>query len=214
MHNINKIKWLMYLLILAFIGLSCKHSLETETRPTVKNLLLKAKGDEAKLYCKAKNMNTSFCFLIDLSLHSGSSRFFVWNMEKDSIQAAFPVSHGCCNNIWSFTMSKERAKFSDLEGSHCSSLGKYKLGERGYSSWGIHIKYLMHGLDENNKNALKRQIVFHSWEKVPDDAVYPEGTPEGWGCPAISNANMQNMDVLLKTTSKPTLMWIFDANAL
>lgn len=204
----------MCLVMLAFIGLSCKHRLETETRPTVKNLLLKEKGDEAKLFCQAKNMNTSFCFLLDLSMHSGLSRFFVWNMENDSIQSAFPVSHGCCNNIWSFTMSKEGAKFSDVEGSHCSSLGKYKLGERGYSSWGIHIKYLMHGLDENNINALKRQIVFHSWEKVPDEAVYPEGTPEGWGCPAISNANMQKMDALLKTTNKPTLMWIFDANAL
>jgi len=71
------------------------------------------------------------------------------------------------------------------------------------------VKYLMHGLEKTNNNALARTVVFHSWEKVSDEEVYPAGTPEGWGCPIISNKNMRTTDSLLKTARKPVLMWIY-----
>ena len=61
----------------------------------------------------------------------------------------------------------------------------------------------------SNSNALKRFIVFHSWEVVSDEEVYPNGTPEGWGCPTISNNSFRIVDPLLKSSSKPVLMWIY-----
>jgi hypothetical protein len=88
-------------------------------------------------------------------------------------------------------------------------LGKYKIGERGYSNWGINIKYSLHGLEASNSNAFKRLIVFHSWEVVQDEEIYPDGTPEGWGCPTISNKSMKLTDPLLKLSEKPVLMWIY-----
>jgi hypothetical protein len=39
---------------------------------------------------------------------------------------------------------------------------------------------------------------------------YPEGTPEGWGCPAVSNLQMRKLDSLLKKEKKPLLMWIYE----
>ena len=43
---------------------------------------------------------------------------------------------------------------------------------------------------------------------VSDQEVFPAGTPEGWGCPAISNNAFNEIDAYLKN-SGPTLMWIY-----
>jgi hypothetical protein len=57
---------------------------------------------------------------------------------------------------------------------------------------------------------LIRQVVFHSWEQVPEDEIYPQGTPEGWGCPAISNNTMKIVDPLILKQRKHVLLWIYD----
>jgi hypothetical protein len=144
-----------------------------------------------------------------MSSHAGKERFLIWDFVNDYITHSFQVSHGCCNSLWSATFTMSNPSFSNLEGSHFSSLGKYKIGGRGVSSWVIKVKYLLHGLDKSNKNALSRQIVLHSWEDVSDYEVYPHITPEGWGCPAIPNNNMSVVDDLLRTAKEPVLKWIF-----
>lgn len=169
----------------------------------------KAKAKEAKQYCKSNQFNSEFCILIDMSLHSGLNRFVVWDFKKDTIMHSILVGHGCCNNSWSEDESKESPDFSNVDGSHCSALGKYKIGERGYSSWGVNVKYALHGLDASNSNAFKRLIVFHSWELVSDSETFPDGTPEGWGCPTISDNNFKLIDPLLRNSAKPVLMWIY-----
>jgi L,D-transpeptidase catalytic domain len=177
--------------------------------PTINIEQTKTKAAEALAFCKTKKMNIDFCILIDMSLHSGLKRFLVWDFNKDTITNSFLVSHGCCDNPWNDDSSRSNPKFSNKEGSHCSSLGKYKIGKHAYSSWGVNIKYELHGLDTTNNNALKRVIVFHSWEAVSDIETYPNGTPEGWGCPAISNNSFRLIDPMLQASNKPVLMWIY-----
>ncbi len=179
----------------------------SEVNATVSKLRTKAK--DAAIFCKSKNFNSEFCILIDMSIHSGKKRFFVWDFKKDTVVNSFLVGHGCCDNPWNRDYSKDTPVFSNVDGSHCSSLGKYKLGARGHSDWGINIKYVMHGLEKSNSNAAARYIVFHSWERVSDQEVYPAGTPEGWGCPTISNNSMRLLDPKLKASGKPILMWIY-----
>lgn len=171
---------------------------------------IRTKAREALAFCSSKGYNTSHCILINMGLHSGLNRFYIWDFKRDTFCYAFPVSHGCCDKNWNDVETKETPTFSNTDGSHCSSLGRYKIGERGYSDWGIHVKYLMHGLDKTNSNALARQIVLHSWEQIPDNEVFPDGTPEGWGCPALSNQNMKQTDSILKASAKPVLMWIYN----
>ena len=178
-------------------------------KPTADFNKTKQISEEALSFCQSKKMNEDFCILIDMSLHSGVKRFFLWDFNKDTISHSFIVGHGCCDNPWSSDSSKEKAKFSNKDGSHCSSLGKYKIGQRAYSDWGVHIKYVLHGLDSSNSNSLARYIVFHSWEAVSDDDVYPTGTPEGWGCPTISNNNFKKIDPTIHVARKPVLMWIY-----
>lgn len=155
-------------------------------------------------------MNEDFSILIDMKIHSGRNRFFVWDFKKDTITHSYLVGHGCCDSPWGKDYTKDNPSFSNVENSHCSSLGKYKIGERGYSSWGVKTKYLMHGLEKSNNNALKRTIVFHSWEAVADEEIYPRGTPEGWGCPTLSNDNFRIVDNKLKNSKRPVLMWIYN----
>lgn len=170
---------------------------------------LKAKAREAHKFCKENNMNQDFSILIDMSIHSGKKRLFIYDFNKNKIIASYLVSHGCCESPWTDDQTKTSPTFSNVPNSHCSSLGKYKLGERGWSSYGINIKYLLIGLESSNNNALKRDVVFHSWDLVGDDETYPQGTPEGWGCPAVSNNAFREIDRLLQSSNKSTLMWIF-----
>jgi hypothetical protein len=171
---------------------------------------LRLKAKEARKFCMEKNYTREYCILVDLSAHSGINRFFLYDLNLDSIRLAAPVSHGCGNMPWSYTLTKEKAKFSNKDGSHLSSVGKYRVGKRGYSNWGINVNYKMHGLEASNSNAHARQIVLHSWEEVPEKEVYPGGTQEGWGCPAVSNKTMRVLDRLLKQSKKPVLLWIYN----
>ncbi|HEY0029784.1 MAG TPA: murein L,D-transpeptidase catalytic domain family protein [Bacteroidia bacterium] len=178
--------------------------------PTAQQARLKLKAKEALAFCTSNKYNTDFCILIDLSLHSGKKRAFLFDLKNDSIISSGMCAHGCGANPWGETSTKEKPVFSNTPDSHCSSLGKFKVGKRGYSAWGIKINYLLHGLENTNSNALKRQIVLHSWEDVSEKEVYPQGTPEGWGCPAVSNTFMKTIDIKLKQSEKSVLLWIFN----
>lgn len=177
---------------------------------SVQKLSIKERGEEAKLFCENHAMATTYCFLIDMSVHSGKRRFFIYNLKKDSILLTGLVSHGCCNLPWGSDKSSTKPTFNNIPESHCSSLGKYKVGNRGWSNWGIHVNYKLHGLEDSNSKAFSRQIVLHSWKEIGDSETYPVGTPEGWGCPAVSNSFMKKLDSLLKESEKPVLMWIYN----
>ncbi|MFH7000404.1 murein L,D-transpeptidase catalytic domain-containing protein [Flavobacterium sp. FlaQc-57] len=162
---------------------------------------------EAKQYCQRNNLNQDQFILIDLGVHSGLKRFFVYDFKQNEISKSYIVSHGCGDNRWGATMSKEKAPISNEFDSHCSSIGKFVVLDRGVSQWGIKVNYILQGKDKSNSNARSRAIVLHSWDAISDNEVYPNGTPEGWGCPAVSNESMKEIDELLKQNKK-VLMWI------
>ena len=167
------------------------------------------KAKEARTYCKKKKYNENFCFLVDMNIHSGLNRFFIWDFKTNKIIKSMLVGHGCYRNRWSKDASRDNPVFSNIDGSHCSSLGRYKISDRGVSEWGIKVKYNLIGLDSTNSNASKRSIVLHSWEMMSENELFPNGSPEGWGCPTLSNRNMKIVDSMLLQTKRPTLLWIF-----
>ena len=140
----------------------------------------------ALAYCKAHKMNEDFYFLIDLRLHSGKNRFFVYDFkQKKNLYVEIKLLHGSCDVFSSNPDKFQKAQYSNQVNSHCSAKGKYKIGKRDYSSWGIKVKYWLEGLEESNSNAQKRLIVLHSWEAVSDSEIYPHYSPLSWGCPAV-----------------------------
>lgn len=193
------------LLISLFILLSfCQNSEKRETSKKEYSTYSK----EALLFCKKNKLESNYFLLADLSVHSGKKRLFKYDFKKDTITSSYMVSHGCGDSMWGQTFTKNDPKISNEADSHCSSTGKYIIKERGVSQWGIKVKYLLHGKDKTNSNALNRAIVLHSWEKIPNEEVYPKGTPEGWGCPAVSNEAMREIDKMLKQSKKSVLLWV------
>ena len=193
--------------LLIFISI-CNVEAKADTPRLILNQL-KIKAKQSLTLCRQRGYNTRYCILIDMSLPSGVKRFAVWDFKKNDTLLTGLVSHGCGRNPWSGVWSKDKPAFSNLDGSHCTALGKYEIDNRAYSAWGIHEKYYLTGLESTNNNALARQIVFHSWEQVAENNVYPNGTPEGWGCPAISNNTMKVVDALLRKQKKRMLMWVY-----
>lgn len=166
--------------------------------------------EEAKAFCKANNFNENYYFLLDFSIHSGKNRFFIYDFSSQTITDKKLVTHGTCDQFQENPDKWEKAAFDVRVNSHCSMKGKYKIGKRDYSSWGIKVKYWLHGLEASNKTAVERVVVLHSWNAVKNKEVFPRYSPLSWGCPAVSDDFMLALDEKLQATNKPVLLWIIE----
>jgi len=166
--------------------------------------------NEALAFCKENDYNQEYYFLIDLSIHPGKNRFFVYDFNEKKVTAKNLVTHGSCDQFETNPDKWEKAKYSNKINSHCSMKGKFRTGKRDYSSWGIKVKYWLHGLESTNKNAVDRVVVLHSWSAVSNEEIYPDVSPLSWGCPAVSDDFMRLLDAKLKNSKKPVLLWIVD----
>ena len=149
---------------------------------------LKEKARVAEAYCKSKGFNTNYCFLVDFSVHSGKKRFFVWDFKEGCVKYASLCAHGHGKNS-----THSKPVYSNVVNSGCSSLGKYKVGIRSYSKYGINVHYKLHGLESTNDNAFKRYVVLHSFTPVPSAEIYPVHLPLGisLGCPVVCDEVMR-----------------------
>lgn len=196
--------------LLFFTGVTTIYVFARNDAPSEEtSIRLKEKATEALSFCKKNGYNTDFCILIDMKVHSGRHRLFVWDMQEDKIEHKSLCAHGAGKGENRSTGSKPL--FSNVNGSYLSSLGKYKIGARSYSQWGINVHYKMHGLEPTNNNAFKRIVVLHSHTPVTASEIYPAHMPMGWslGCPVVDNTTMEYLDKKLKKSKKPVLLWIY-----
>ncbi|NHN26241.1 peptidase [Flavobacterium jejuense] len=202
------------ILFISFIGLLCCNNNKISENKSVSVIKEESFKDystfhnEAKAYIKQNNFNKDFYYLIDLNEHSGKNRFFIYDFKTNSIIDKNLVTHGSCDQFEENPEKWQKVKFDVRSDSHCSMKGKYKIGKRDYSSWGINVKYWIHGLEETNSTAVKRVVVLHSWDAVKNEEIYPKYSPLSWGCPAVSNEFMKKIDNQLKQVEKPVLLWI------
>ncbi|NQY66693.1 MAG: murein L,D-transpeptidase catalytic domain family protein [Flavobacteriales bacterium] len=172
-------------------------------------VIAKSKGEEAFKFCVQNKMDTTYCIFVDLNIHSGKNRMFVWDFNSNSFLRKSLCSHGSCNGVTGPGYSYQEAVVNNVSQSYCSSIGKYKIGKRGYSNWGTNVNYKLHGLEKTNSNAYKRIIVLHSYVGVEEEEISPDYLVTSWGCPMVSNNTMYYLDKKLKRTSKPVLLWIY-----
>ena len=161
---------------------------------------------EAEAFVKKKNMDASVCILVDMRIHSGKNRIFVWDFNKKKVLITGLCAHGVGGGS-----TANKPVFSNTIGSNCTALGKYRIGKRGYSNWGIHINYKMHGLEKTNDNAYSRIIVLHSYSPVQNHEIYPNTLfGQSAGCPVLADEVMRKVDQLLRKKNKPVLLWIYN----
>lgn len=187
----------------------CKSDNDQVSSPSAVDVMLDGRVTEAWDFVIRNGYNQRFCFLLDFSIPSGKNRFFVWDFVERKVVKQYLVTHGTCDGPTYKGAPGRGVQFSNMSDSHCSSIGKYKIGSRDYSGWGIGVKYWLHGLEKTNNNAVKRVIVLHSWGAVPNMEIYPLSIVRSWGCPAVSNDAMTELDEMLKSQPLPTLLWIY-----
>ena len=160
------------------------------------------KAEEAKLFALKKGFNENYCFLIDMSIPSGQYRFFVFDLQKNEVVRSGLVAHGCGADY-----GRDGIKFSNINGSLCTSLGKYKIGSSYYGNFGY--SYKLYGLDSSNSNAFERTIVLHSHERVPE-AEQDDEICLSNGCPMVSVNFFSELKPLINSSKKPVLLWIYN----
>jgi hypothetical protein len=164
---------------------------------------LQAKAILLKQYALTHRFNGSVCFLVDMNVASGKSRFFVFDLDKDSVILAGLVAHGSCDAGF-----QTDPRFSNTPNSGCSSLGKYKIGNHYQGNFGL--AYKLYGLDSLNSHAYERNIVLHSYDCVPEQETDPIPICNSRGCPMVSPGFLNQLALIIDQSKKPILLWIFD----
>jgi hypothetical protein len=177
------------------------HFYSNTSKPLLDKILLKA--DQARQFAIAKKFDSTICFLIDMSEESGKKRFFIVDLQKDSVLNSGLVTHGRCGNSW-----LTGRKYGNDPGCGCTSLGRYKIGAAYKGIFGL--AYKLHGLDSSNSNAFKRYVVLHSHECVPDNELHPYPLCQSDGCPTVSPAFLQELAGIIDKKQKPVLLWIYE----
>ena len=207
-----KILLLFFLIILSITWLNSTGIWSYKTVRSIKlnddapasSTLIKLSGRavEAKKFIGEKGFNSSFCFLIDMSISSGQNRFFVYDLKNDSILKSGLVTHGRCNENW-----LEGRKYGNTIGCGCTSLGKYRIGNNYNGRFGL--AYKLFGLEKTNDKAFSRYVVLHSHSCVPEKELN-EDICQSDGCPIVSRDFLQYLAPLLNDSLKPVLLWIFE----
>jgi len=167
-----------------------------------KSMSLADRAVEIGNYVRQKGFSTKYCFLIDMSLHSGRNRFFVYDLEQQSVVYSALVAHGSCNERF-----LDRGRFSNLNNSGCSSLGKYKVGAFYNGSYGASVR--LHGMDKSNSNAFSRGVVIHGYDCVPNEEIYPRVLCNSLGCPMVSYDFFDTLSKIIGKSERPILLWIY-----
>ncbi|MEO5647310.1 MAG: murein L,D-transpeptidase catalytic domain-containing protein [Chitinophagaceae bacterium] len=165
------------------------------------SIRLKDFGDAANKYVGKHDFNRKYCFLIDMRISSANKRFFIYDFSKKQSIDAGLVAHGSGLN------DTAEIAFSNIPGSNCSSLGKYRIGQAYQGKFGL--AYKLHGLEETNENAFERFVVLHAHSCVPEEEVNAS-ICESWGCPTVAPAYLEKLQGLIDRSRKPVLLWIYN----
>ena len=163
---------------------------------------LNEKAEQAKAYVATRGFDEQYCFMIDMRIPSGKNRFFVYNLQEDSIEMAGLVAHGSGSD-----KGNDELTFSNIPNSRSTSLGKYKIGKSYDGMFGL--SYKLFGLDKTNSKAFSRSVVMHSYTGVPNQEVWPSAICVSEGCPTVSQDFLQKLKMYIDKADQPIMLWIY-----
>lgn len=161
-----------------------------------------SKVKEIKRYLKGKNYNQNLAVFINFKIHSGKYRYFVYDLKNNKILQRAIVAHGDGSVI----RNSKNLQFSNIDGSHQSSLGKYEIKESYIGKFGK--AYRLDGLDETNNNARSRAIVLHSYYCVPDNESKNPACLS-FGCPMLSKNAFNETARYIDQSEQPIILYAF-----
>ena len=125
--------------------------------------------------------------VIDFSLHSSQERMWIFDLEQGDLLLRDLVAHGRNSG------NEEATAFSNIEGSHQSSIGLFKASEsyRGMHGYSLRLDGLEPGI---NDLARQRAIVIHGADYVNTNWVDQYGRiGRSHGCPAVDQKVVQTV---------------------
>ena len=173
-----------------------------------KNVAVQTKLDnqikEVKSYAAANHYNQEVAFLIDLSIPSNQYRFFVVDLKNNKILSKGLVAHGSGSEKGK---TRGKLKFSNEDGSYCSSLGKYIVKESYDGKFGK--AYRLAGLDKTNSNAMSRAIVLHQYSTVPEKEV-ASPIVLSLGCPMVSPGFFSTLETYIDKPRQNIVLYMYE----
>jgi len=157
---------------------------------------------EIKTFIKGKDYNQDLAVFINFKVHSGKYRYFVYDLKNNKILQKAIVAHGDGSVI----KNSSSLQFSNIDGSHQSSLGKYEIRESYTGKFGK--AYRLNGLDKTNSNARARAIVLHSYYCIPDkESAAPACL--SFGCPMLSKNAFNETSKFIDRSEKTIILYTF-----
>lgn len=147
-----------------------------------------------------RSFNPQTVFFLDMKIPANKYRFFVYDIGTKKILHRGLVAQG----INTQPDAQGLLRFSNETGSYCTSLGKYRVGQKYKGRFGT--AYKLYGLDSSNSNAYRRAIVLHKYDDMPDapggEAIY------SLGCPMVSATFFATISRLIDRSEAPILLQI------
>ncbi len=160
----------------------------------IKPIDLKAKAAELKEYCVKNGYNTDYAILVDYSRFSLQKRLFVYDFNQEKVILKTISGHGSGGDS-----TLLMADFSNVSGSHCSSLGHYKISRERKMYNRPCPAFEVDGLDKTNSNARSRGILIH-----------PSVGPLSWGCVTLPFCEYYKLSKLLHSLPQNVIMWVYE----
>lgn len=154
---------------------------------------IRDKAQALKVYCQETGYNTNYGILVDYGRASLRKRLYVYDFNNDKVIMKSLSGHGSGGSSTFLN-----ADFSNVHGSHCSSLGHYKIGRHRHMYNRPAVPAIeLSGLDKTNSNAMSRGILLH-----------PSVGPLSWGCITLPVFRYHQLSKLLKT-QQDMIMWAY-----
>lgn len=186
-------------------ALSLYESLDLEKLGLSQQAFLYAMKGFRRLEENGQLLNNAVLSVIDFSLPSTQKRFFVIDINSNSLLYHTYVSHG---KNFGKLMAK---KFSNRSGSYQSSLGFYTTGNTYFGKHGFSLRLIGKEKGINDK-ALQRGIVIHSAGYANEQFAQQQGyLGRSQGCPAVPEEIHRE---LIQTIQNGSCLFIYSPAAI
>lgn len=166
-------------------------------------MISESKISEIKNFVNGKKQyNQDIAMFIDFRIPSSKFRFFIFDLKNNKILDKGIVAHGSGSEVKNSTS----LKFSNVEGSYQSSLGKYEINNSYVGQFGK--SYRLKGLDTTNSNAMQRAIVMHRLSCVKDTE---DDTPTclSLGCPMLSEKFFKKAESYIDASKNTIILYAY-----